>query len=230
MKGGVGERDLPGATDVFRAAAALPLAARAHLAVRRWTAPWDRILASCGRGDSLLDVGCGPGLLAHLLSHRGFAGTYSGVDPDGRKVGRARAWVGETPRRTFRAGSVEAAEGTAFDEAVIVDVLYLVRRAERARFVADVVARLGPSGRLLVLTSGGGPRWKRAVDRAQERVAVGLVGLTQGEAVEPCDGAEVAALLAAAGLSDVRVEDAGAGYLHGFELVSGRRGASPTAR
>ena len=63
----------------------------------------------------------------------------------------------------------------------------------------------------------------RAIDRIQERLAVAVLGLTRGAVVAPCDGAEVAALLSQAGLLDVRVEDAGAGYLHGFELVSGRR-------
>jgi hypothetical protein len=67
------------------------------------------------------------------------------------------------------------------------------------------------------------PPWKRLLDRLQERLVVAVLGWTRGSAVDPCDGVEVAALLATAGLVDVRVEDAGAGYLHGFELVSGRK-------
>lgn len=220
-------RGAPGAGAVFRAARALPLAERLHLAVRRSSAPWDRVLAALGPGiASLLDVGCGPGLLAHLLEQGGSPGLYLGVDPDPRKVARARAWVGEGPGRTFREGRVEEVGGGAFDRAAIVDVLYLVPRTERPALVSAAVARLAPGGRLVVLTSGGGPRWKRAVDRLQERLAT-LLGVTRGAVVDPCDGAEVAALLRGAGLDDVAVEDAGAGYLHGFEIVSGRKGGSP---
>jgi hypothetical protein len=58
----------------------------------------------------------------------------------------------------------------------------------------------------------------------QERLAVAVVGMTRGAVVDPCDGAEVAGLLLGAGVVDVHVEAVGAGYLHGFELVSGRRG------
>jgi SAM-dependent methyltransferase len=217
------EAAVPGVLEVVRASRGLPALARAHLAARLSSAPWARVADALSlEGSALLDVGCGPGLLAHLLDRLGYAGTYLGVDPDERKVERARAWVGESPRRTFRTGGIECVAEGAFDQAVIVDVLYLVPRAERAALVAEAASRLRPSGRLVVLTSGGGPQWKRSLDRLQERLAVAVVGMTRGAVVDPCDGAEVAGLLSGAGLVDVRVEAAGAGYLHGFELVTGR--------
>ena len=215
---------IPGILDVVRAARPLGRLERLHLAGRLSSAPWARVVGSFALdGDSLLDVGCGPGLLAYLLESRGYGGSYLGADPDERKVVRARAWLGESSRRVFRALGVEGVEERGFDQAAIVDVLYLVSPPGRAALVAEVVSRLAPGGRVVVLTSGGGPRWKRAVDRMQERLAVAVLGLTRGAVVAPCDGAEVAALLSQAGFLDVRVEDAGAGYLHGFELVSGRR-------
>ena len=214
---------LPGPWEVFRAASTLPAGARLHLAVRRWSAPWPRVVSALAGERTLLDVGCGPGLLAFLLDARGAPGSYVGIDPDARKVSRAEAWLGRSPRRTFRACELAEIHEETFDAVSVVDVLYLVPRAEREAFLAAVAARLDPGGRVVVLTSGGGPRWKRLLDRLQERLVVAVLGWTRGSAVEPCDGAEVAALLAAAGLVDVRVEDAGAGHLHGFELVSGRK-------
>jgi SAM-dependent methyltransferase len=216
-------RTLPGPWAVFRAASALPAGARLHLAVRRWSAPWPRVVAALSGEPTLLDVGCGPGLLAFLLDARGASGSYVGIDPDARKVSRAETWIGRSPRRTFRACELSEARGETFDAVSVVDVLYLVPRHERAAFVAGVAARLAAGGRAVVLTSGGGARWKRLLDRLQEWLVVAVLGWTRGAAVEPCDGAEVAALLSTAGLVDVRVEDAGAGYLHGFELVSGRK-------
>ena len=216
-------RAFPGPWAVFRAASALPAAARLHLAVRRWSAPWPCVVAALSEERTLLDVGCGPGLLAFFLDARGASGSYVGIDPDARKVSRAETWLGRSPRRTFRACAISELGGGTFDAVSVVDVLYLVPRDGRAAFVAEIAARLAAGGRVVVLTSGGGPRWKRLLDRVQERLVVAVLGWTRGAAVEPCDGAEVAALLATAGLVDVRVEDAGAGYLHGFELVSGRK-------
>jgi 2-polyprenyl-3-methyl-5-hydroxy-6-metoxy-1,4-benzoquinol methylase len=192
--------------------------------VRFSSAPWGSVIGALRLdGSSLLDVGCGPGLLAYLLDRRGYEGAYLGIDPDERKVARARAWVGESERRSFRAGGVEEVRERDFDQVAIVDVLYLVPSAARPGLLADVVSRLVPGGRLVALTSGGGPGWKRSIDRLQERLAVVVLGVTHGAVVKPCDGAEVASLLAQAGLVDIRVEDAGAGHVHGFELVSGRR-------
>lgn len=221
---------VPGVRELLREARGLPGAERAHLSVRLASAPWARVVAGLRMdGSSLLDVGCGPGLLAHLLERSGYAGSYLGVDPDERKVARARAWPGESLRRTFRATGVDGVEERGFDQAAIVDVLYLVSPFGRATLVGEVVSRLAPGGRVVALTSGGGPRWKRAVDRVQERLAVAVLGITRGVAVAPCDGAEVAGFFSRAGLLDVRVEYVGAGYLHGFELVSGRRAKAEPA-
>jgi SAM-dependent methyltransferase len=200
----------------------LPLPARAHLAVRYRSAPWERVVPALLEGGSLLDIGCGPGLLAHLLSHAGFTGTYLGIDVDERKIERARLWPGETERRHFRKTALEEIT-ERFTSAALIDVLYLVPRLSRAAFIENAVRVLAPGGLFVALTSGGGPRWKRLLDRAQERAAVSLFRFTVGTAVEPCDGNEVAGTLSAAGLSGVEVTDIGHGYLHGFELVTGRR-------
>ena len=104
----------------------------------------------------------------------------------------------------------------------MIDVLYLVPPPERPEFLARAARSLTPGGLFVALTSGGGPRWKRRLDTAQERLAVGL-GITRGGGVAPCDGAEIARLLLAAGLTGATVADVGRGYLHGFELVSARR-------
>ena len=204
------------------AAAPLTLPERAHLDLRFRSAPWRRVVEGFEPEGRLVDFGCGPGLLAHLLLRAGFAGTYLGIDPDSRKVERARRWLPESPTRLFSTGTVDAATPGAFSQAALIDVLYLVPPPERPDFLARAARALTPGGLFVALTSGGGPRWNRRLDTAQERLAVGL-GITQGGGVVPCDGAEVAGLLTAAGLTGAAVIDVGRGFLHGFELVSARR-------
>lgn len=204
-----------------RAAQALTVPERAHLQVRLASVPWDHVLRAFEREGALVDFGCGPGLLAHLLARAGFRGRYVGLDSDPRKIDRARRWLAGAGDRRFEVGSVEGAPESAFSQAALVDVLYLVPPPERAVFVGRAARSLAPGGLLAGLTSGGGPRWKRSVDAVQERLAVGL-GITRGGAVALCDGAEIAELFRGAGLEAVDVADVGAGYVHGFELVTGR--------
>ncbi len=202
-------------------ARALPLLERLHLLLRFESAPWDRLVPSFSLRGDLLDVGCGPGLLAHLLRRSGFEGFYTGLDPDPRKIGRAERWLGGGPRTRFETAGIEDAPRSAFLQVAVVDVLYLIPRSGRRSFLERAIGALRPGGSLVVLTSGGGPAWKRRLDRLQERLAV-LLGITRGAAVEPCDGEEIRALLSAAGLESISVTTAGSGYLHGFELVDGR--------
>ena len=210
---------------LWKAAAALTLPERIHLALRFRSVPWTKVVGVPESGGALVDLGCGPGLLAHLLARTGFSGTYLGLDPDPRKIGRARRWLPETAARRFEVGGVEAAPPGAFSQAALIDVLYLVPPGERVGFVSHAVRALLPGGRFVALTSGGGPRWKRRLDSSQERLAVGL-GLTRGAAVATCDGEEIAALFFGAGLEAVGIADVGRGHLHGFELVTARRPSS----
>ena len=200
----------------------LTLLERAHLNLRLRSVPWRRVVEFFENNGRLVDFGCGFGLLAYLLSKAGFGGSYLGLDPDPKKVDRARRWLPEPDERKFRVGSVAGAPPGAFSQAALIDVLYLVPPNERLDFLEKAVRALEPGGLFVALTSGGGPWWKRLWDRAQERLAVAL-GITRGETVAPCDGAEVARLLTAAGLTGARVVDMGRGFMHGFELVTARR-------
>ena len=119
-----------------KAAAPLTLPERAHLDLRLRSAPWRRVVEAFEPDGRLVDFGCGPGLLAHLLLRAGFAGTYLGLDPDSRKVDRARRWLPESPARLFRAGTVDAVTPGAFSQAALIDVLYLVPPSERPDFLA----------------------------------------------------------------------------------------------
>ena len=207
---------------LWKAAAALTLAERAHLALRLRSAPWTKVLGVLESGGALVDFGCGPGLLAHLLVRAGFKGTYRGLDPDPRKIDRALRWLPETAARRFEVGGVDTVPPGAFSQSALIDVLYLVPPGERAGFVSQAASALSPGGLFVALTSGGGPRWKRRLDAAQERLAVDL-GITRGAALATCDGEEVADLLFRAGLAGVGIADVGRGTLHGFELVTARR-------
>ncbi len=199
--------------------AALPVAGRAYVLARVLTCPFDGVAAHLPGQGTLLDVGCGAGLMAHLAAARGLSVT--GVDPDPRKVALARASIGPGEAIEVFPGSIEEAArlDRRFDAVLFLDVLYLLPPEAQARALQGAAALLAPGGRVLVKTMHRESRVRSALDAAQEAVATG-VGMTKGEAYPPPDEAFVRQVLQQQGLL-VRAVRLDRGYVHPHLLVIG---------
>jgi len=102
-------------------------------------------------GLSLLDVGCGAGLLAEPLSRLG--AEVVGLDPAEESIAVARAHAEATGARlVYRAGVVEdlVAEGVRFDVVSVMEVVEHV--ADMSAFVAAASALVAPGGLFLAST------------------------------------------------------------------------------
>ena len=100
-------------------------------------------------GKSVLDVGCGAGLLCEPLARLG--GEVTGVDAAAENVAVASTHaegVGLDIR--YMAGEVGALDIGTFDLVTCVEVIEHV--ADKRAFLADVVARLAPGGLLILST------------------------------------------------------------------------------
>jgi 2-polyprenyl-3-methyl-5-hydroxy-6-metoxy-1,4-benzoquinol methylase len=115
------------------------------------------LLDLLGRVDGLqlLDLGCGDGVLASKLAHRG--AFVTGLDADARMLSAARGRARqESVELHLVNGRVEAppfADG-AFDCVVAVTVLCFIRDADRT--IARLVRLLRPGGRMIIGELG---RW-----------------------------------------------------------------------
>ena len=108
-------------------------------------------------GRTILDVGCGAGLLAEPLSRLG--ARVTGLDPAPSAITAARAHAEATGADlTYRAGTVEdlAQEGAKFDTVLAMEVVEHVENV--ASFVATAASLVAPGGLLLLSTLNRTPK------------------------------------------------------------------------
>jgi 2-polyprenyl-6-hydroxyphenyl methylase/3-demethylubiquinone-9 3-methyltransferase len=196
--------------DLYRA---LPASVRLHTRIRMWTCPMAPVVERTPSTGRLLEVGCGHGLFANAaaLAHPDL--DVLGIDPDPQKIRWAEATVGARPRVRFRCEGLEAVAERDFDAVAVLDVLYLVPRAEWPGFLRGLRERLRSGGRLLLKDVEPEPRWKFYRCLAQETVSVRLLGITHGRAFAFADRREMEALLREAGFEGLRATGLGDGYL-----------------
>jgi SAM-dependent methyltransferase len=110
-------------------------------------------------GKSVLDVGCGDGILTTQFRHRG-ASLVIGCDPDPRMIAKARART-TTDRDVikFLLGRVEHLpfRDRSFDVVTAVTVLCFVE--QRSRAVREMARVLKPGGRLVIGRLGKWSTW-----------------------------------------------------------------------
>jgi 2-polyprenyl-6-hydroxyphenyl methylase/3-demethylubiquinone-9 3-methyltransferase len=102
-------------------------------------------------GLSLLDIGCGGGLLSEPMSRLGFAVT--GVDPSEKNIGTARTHAAQSGAKLeYRASDAEAlvAEGPTFDVVLNMEVVEHV--ADLRGYLESTASLVKPGGLMFVAT------------------------------------------------------------------------------
>jgi len=107
-----------------------------------------------GSEQSVLDLGCGIGLLAHALRVEQLALPYRGVDNDAGKIAQAHRAATTAALRDTRFEVVDL--GHAYPShrgsVAILDVLQYLDDAAQQRLLAAAIAMLAPGGRLVIRT------------------------------------------------------------------------------
>jgi 2-polyprenyl-6-hydroxyphenyl methylase/3-demethylubiquinone-9 3-methyltransferase len=160
----------------------LPLQERLFVRARLMTAPLEELTKRI-KGERILDVGCGHGLLCSLMS-LGFPDRQIvGIDTDPKKIDWARRSVGKLGNTRFDVMNVErlaSLEAATFDTVTVTDVLYLLPESEWPDFLAACHQLLKKKGRLLLKEAEDDGGWRTKKALLQEQVMVRLLGRTKG--------------------------------------------------
>ncbi len=203
-----------------------PLAARLHVRVRWWSAPFAAVEAELPVDGRILEIGCGHGLFVlYAGSEDGSGRSLLGVDIDAEKIAVARSAAAEVPDLSvrFRLGESGTVPSGPWDAVVILDVLYLLEEEQQRALLLAAAAELAADGVLLIKEMGTRPRWKAAWNSLQETLSVKVLRITAGEGrlvfVPP---ATIAEWLRAAG-PRVEIRRLDRHRLHPHTLVVARR-------
>ena len=102
----------------------------------------------------LLDIGCGLGLLAHVLHQHGNVLAYHGLDIDADKVARAERASARAalPHARFTCVDASAALPAHHGNVALLDVLQYLPAPAQTRLLHGAAARVAPGARLVIRT------------------------------------------------------------------------------
>lgn len=196
---------------------------RIHTFLRAWSAPLDAVVKALPTRGTLLDVGCGHGLISNAVALANPGVSVLGIDISEAKIESARKSVGTRSNIEFRVASLEGLKESGFDAVSVIDVLYLVPAGSWASFLATCLSKLVPGGSLVVKEIGTTPWWKFERLKLQEFMSTRVLRITKGETMHFESGEELKQRLVNAGFEQVSVEKLDAGYTSPHLLVTGRK-------
>jgi 2-polyprenyl-3-methyl-5-hydroxy-6-metoxy-1,4-benzoquinol methylase len=134
------------------------------------------------RRGRIVDLGCGNGLFAAILTLGSAERRIIGYDLDPKKIRvaddlkAANAWS----NIDFRPGNITAMDYPRADVFTLIDVLYLLPFSDQNAILRRCARMLLPGGMLLIKEMDTRPRWKYAWNMVQETLAVKVIGFTLG--------------------------------------------------
>lgn len=155
----------------------------------------------------LLDLGCGPGLLAFYLREHGWQPPITGVDFDRQKVALARRAqaaarypeVALHPGDVTRLGSLWPPPAAA--NVALLDVLHYLPAADQGILLTALARHLAPGARVLIRTTLRDTSWRYRATYAQE-LLMRATGWMRTECILFPTLAEVAAPFRTAGFEE----------------------------
>lgn len=167
---------------------------------RAYICPLHEVILDIPRLSSVLDVGCGHGLLLNLLAHQGHIRQGHGFDVANPAIEVARKVASNhsfSSTVTFEARSVEQGMPHLGHEVItVIDVLHHIPDRHKPSFVRDLCNELPKGGRLIIKDMVVKPRWRAFAnflhDLIMARQWVEQIGPEQVEAWATQQGLSVA--------------------------------------
>lgn len=206
---------------LWRAYGSSAMAHRLLAAVRPFIACFDRIIGYVPPGASILDIGCGSGLLLALIQLHRPVRQAVGVDVNAKAIAAAESMTAANGF-PFSFHVSESASGwpqETFDVVLMIDVLHHVPAASRRDVIAAALARISPNGLFIYKDMCARPAFRRIWNQCHD-----LILAQQLVTVEPIE--HVVDWVVTAGFSRLTSQRYVGAAFYGHELEVFRRPAT----
>lgn len=133
--------------------------------------------ALAGVKGPILDLGCGIGLLVHVLSETGLNAEYLGIDNDAEKIRQAEAAAHQAGLRQARFKCMDLSQANAIHDlkhcgsVVMLDLLQFVPPESQNPILQQAASSVSPRGRLIIRTGLADNNWRSRITRAMDSLS-----------------------------------------------------------
>ncbi len=120
----------------------------------------------------ILDLGCGYGVISHLISN--INRKVIGIDVASHRIKVAKTSMDQKRNVEFYATDIREFQAPTCDAIIIIDVLYLFSYQDQEQILTKCYENLRNDGILAIKDSGKSPRWKYAYMYSEEWIKVKL--------------------------------------------------------
>ena len=122
----------------------------------------------------MLDLGCGYGLISHLVSTEYPELAVIGVDASSHRIAVAKRGVGHRKNMEFRVGDVNEVQIPHCDAVMLIDILSMLPYETQERLLTRCYERLCDGGVLVVKDNCKSPYWKYAYVYVEDMIKTKL--------------------------------------------------------
>jgi trans-aconitate methyltransferase len=158
-----------------------PLIARALVHGRAFLSDLAFVDRYVPRHGFIVDLGCGHGLFANVLTEAAPNRRVLGIDSDERKIAVARGTIQDRESVRFEVGDIVHESPPKCDAVTIIDVLYLLAPSDQEAVLRKAAGALVENAPLVVKAQERAASPRYALTYAQELITTAL-GVTRGGA------------------------------------------------
>jgi len=122
----------------------------------------------------VLDLGCGYGIISHLVSASHPERSVVGVDLSSRRIEVAKKSVDHSENVKFYAADIREVQTPRCDATIMIDVLYMFPYRDQERILSRCYENLRDNGVLIVKDNSKSPYWKYAYAHVEDVVKTKL--------------------------------------------------------